>query len=304
MNDDVKSKREFVQHGSTAEWIMICCLAAVFILASCTKDITINLPPAQEKLVVEGHISTGQPPYVLLSKNSDFYSTFYLDSIGNFFVHDAVVIVSDGTITDTLTELFFDTAGVTVSAYIGFGIIGQEEKTYTLTVQAEGKTLTSVTTIPKANPLDSVWWQPASSENPDDTLIRLVCRYSDPTAPGNYVRYFTKVNSEPFYPGYYSTFSDDLVNGTTFNFTLDRGVNRSDSDLFNNYGLFQRGDTIGVGWYGIDRAQYDFWRTLESEINGQGNPFATPVFVQGNINGGLGIWGGYAPTYKSLIVPK
>jgi hypothetical protein len=284
--------------------IMLAGIALVFALASCTKDISINLPPAEERLVVEGHISTGQPPYVLLSKNSDFYSTFYLDSIASFYVHDAVVIVSDGSNTDTLTELSFDTAGVTVSAYVGFGIIGQEEKTYTLTVYAEGKTLTAVTTIPKANPLDSIWWQPANTDIPDDTLIRLVCRYSDPVQPGNHVRYFTKVNSEPFYPGYYSTFSDDLVNGTTFNFSLDRGVNRADSNLFDDYGLFHRGDTIAVGWYGIDKAQYDFWRTLESEINGQGNPFATPVFVQGNINGGLGIWGGYAPTYKSLIVPK
>src|SRR5215813_4372214 len=135
-------------------------IAFVLSLISCTKDITINLPSQEPQIVVEGHISTGSVPYIILTKSSDYYSTFYLDSIDNFFVHDAVVKVSNGIDTITLPEVSLDTGGVTVSAYVGFGMVGEEMKTYSLWIQAEGKALTAVTTIPKATPLDSIWYKP------------------------------------------------------------------------------------------------------------------------------------------------
>src|SRR5439155_12556219 len=134
----------FTFHVSRFTSYVLCLTSVVIFITSCTKTITINLPPSEEKISVEGHISTGQPPYVILMRTSDFYSTFYLDSIDNYFVHGATVKISDGSDTITLPELSLDTAGVTVAAYIGFGMIGEEGKSYSLTVQAEGKTLTSV----------------------------------------------------------------------------------------------------------------------------------------------------------------
>ena len=90
-----------------------------------------------------------------------------------------------------------------------------------------------------------------------------------------------------------------------FDFELDRGVNRNDTTSFyEGYFRFRRGDTITVKWCAIDQPQFDFWRTLEFELNDQGSPFASPVIIQSNIVGSLGIWGGYAPDYKTVIVPK
>ena len=274
-----------------------------FLLSACTKDITIDLPHQSPQIVVEGHIETGQPPYVLLSKSSDFYSTFYLDSINNLFVHNAVVKVSDGTDTVTLTEITLDTSDISISVYTTFSMLGKENTTYTLWVDADGQQLSAVTTIPKSYPLDSIWWQPANIAN-NDTFVKLICRYTDPPETGQFVRYFTKENSQPFYPGFNSVFEDRLINGTTFDFILDRGVSRTDTtDFYQGYFDFRRGDTITVKWCGIDQAHFDFWRTLEFELGGQGSPFASPIVIQSNINGGLGIWGGYAPSYKTLIVP-
>ncbi|MCY7410634.1 MAG: DUF4249 domain-containing protein [Chitinophagales bacterium] len=276
-----------------------CCL---LLFSSCTKDLNIDLPPSVEQLVVEGHISTGQFPYVILSRTTDYYSTFYLDSLDNLFVHDALVKVSNGSDTITLPELTIDTGGTVISVYLGLNMIGEEGKTYSLWIEAEGKSLSAITTIPVASPLDSIWWEP-SAGGEDDSLVRLICRYTDPPLLGNYVRYFTQTNSGAFNPGYNSVFEDAVINGTSFEFPLDRGVNRNDSNAFDNYGLFKRGDTITVAWDAIDLAHFDFWRTLEFELGSQGSPFATPVTIQGNIEGGAGIWGGYSPTYKTLIVP-
>src|SRR6185295_1338657 len=69
----------------------------VLFLTCCTKDLSITLPHQESQIVVEGHIETGTPPYVILTKSSDYYSTFYLDSLGNYFIHGAIVKVFDGT---------------------------------------------------------------------------------------------------------------------------------------------------------------------------------------------------------------
>ena len=278
-------------------------LQILLLLTACEKDITIETGSGEAQFVVEGYIESGLPPYLLLTRTTEYYSTFYLDSLSEIFVHDAVITVSDGTQTIQLTEFNIDTLGTSISAYVGFGMIGEVGKTYTLNIETEGKLLTAITTIPQPLPLDSIWYQTGADQD-NDTLVELICRFSDPQELGQYIRYFTSVNNERYLPGFNSVFEDVLINGNTFDFPLDRGVDRNDTAAFDNYGLFRKGDTISVKWAAIDKAHFDFWRTVEFELGGQGSPFATPVIIQSNINGGQGIWGGYSSTFKSLIVPE
>lgn len=273
-------------------------LATVLLTLGCTRDLDIRLPDAEPQLVVEGSIETGMPPVVLLTRSSGFYEDFILDSVGRYFVSGARITAFDGTDSVLFTELTLDTGGVRIPVYVGLGMVGQVDRTYTLRVEAEGRLLQAVTTIPQPMPLDSLWWEPIPDS---DTLIRLICRFSDPPGTKNYVRYFTRQNSGPFLPGLNSVFEDDLINGQTFDFPLDRGIDRNNPDSFENFGLFYRGDTITVKWCAIDAATFEFWRTLEFELGGQGSPFAAPVIVKSNVSGGLGIWSGYAPTYHTLI---
>ncbi|GDX51404.1 hypothetical protein LBMAG27_04510 [Bacteroidota bacterium] len=278
-------------------------IAVAILFSSCEKNISIDVPAPPDKLVVEGFIETGSFPYVILTKNSAYYSTFNLTDINKYFVHDAVVKVSDGTDTVTLQEIIYDTAGVQISVYFGFGLLGQVGKTYSLHIEAEGKTVDAVTTILPSIPLDSIWV--TYNENPDfPDKVRLYCQLSDPAQLGQYVRYFTKVDTEVFEPGLNSVFDDVLINGTTFKFPLDRGYNRNDSIDFDSYGLFNKGDTITVKWCNIEKAHFDFWRTLEFSLGSQGNPFSSPLEIKSNIVGGLGIWGGYSPSFKTIIVPQ
>jgi hypothetical protein len=59
-----------------------------------------------------------------------------------------------------------------------------------------------------------------------------------------------------------------------------------------------------VKFTNIDKATFDFWRTMEYSYSSIGNPFASPTTVQGNIKGALGYFGGYAAQYKRLIIPR
>ena len=76
-----------------------------FLLTNCQKEITVDLPDPVEKIVVEGSIETGSPPFVILNRNYPYFGQFNVDLYSTGFVRDAVVKVSDGSNTVTLTEL-------------------------------------------------------------------------------------------------------------------------------------------------------------------------------------------------------
>jgi len=283
-------------------------LLLLVFLTGCQKIINLNLPTPAYQLVVEGHIENGTNPYVILTHNAAYFSTFTPADIANTFVHGALITVSNGAQTDTLHELSYDTAGIVAYIYTDVlskkPIVGQVGQSYSLYINSNGKVLTSVTTIPQLTPLDSVWVVPANSgRSNNDSLVLLMAEYTSPPSINVYVRYFTETNNEGFLVDYNSVFSNQLFYGKKFSFSLNSGIQRGDTSYNHDYPYFHRGDTITVKWSNIDQAQYTFWNTLEYVENNQGSPFSNPIVIATNINGGLGIWGGYGSTYKTLIVP-
>jgi hypothetical protein len=128
-------------------------------------------------------------------------------------------------------------------------------------------------------------------------------RATDPPGFGDYIRYFTKINKGPFLPPMNSTYDDLFIDGTTYELQVSPGVDRNTGKRDEN--LFNRGDTVVFKVSNIDKATFDFWRTMEYSYNSVGNPFSTPTKVLGNIsNNALGYFGGYASQYHTLIIPK
>jgi hypothetical protein len=81
-------------------------------------------------------------------------------------------------------------------------------------------------------------------------------------------------------------------------------VNRNAPIDANTYGLFRKGDQAVIKFANIDKATYDFWRTMEYNYGSVGNPFSTPTVVISNLsNGALGYFGGYAAQYKQFFIP-
>ena len=87
-------------------------LASLFlisaILVSCTKEVQIDIPPHEEKIVIDGSIETGQPPIIFISKSNDIYSPTNFEAFLNGFISGATVSVSNGTNTIVLDELCSD----------------------------------------------------------------------------------------------------------------------------------------------------------------------------------------------------
>jgi len=286
-------------------------LFTVIIFCSCEKTINFEPHDADPLLVVEATIESGQAPLVILSNSLDYFSKISPDILGNSFVRNADVFISDGTVSHKLKEYAYpNVAGYTLYYYtidssnLSNAIIGKFNTSYQLRIVTNGKEYTATTTIPPlTKQIDSLWWKSAP-DNPDTNKVVLMSRVTDPPGLGNYIRYFTRVNDGLFLPGIASVFDDQIVDGTTYELQVEQGVNRNLDIDFEEYSFFNRGDTITVKFTNIDKATFDFWRTMEFSYSSIGNPFSSPTKVMGNVKNALGYFGGYAVQYKSLIVPK
>ena len=280
-----------------------------FSFTSCERDIILPLRQASDALVVEATIENDRPPVVFLSNSYNYFSKITPALLANSFVHGARIVIKAGIDSTVLREYSYkvDTTAIyfyTLDTARGSKfILGQFSKSYTMTIAVGGKIYSSQTTIPVlAKTSDSIWSKRAPN-NPD-TLKRIVfARVTDPPGLGNYIRYFTSVNDSAYLPGSTSVFDDDFIDGTTYSVQVFKGVDRNQEIDPNEYGFFKKGDTISIKLCNIDRATFDFWRTLEYAKQSVGNPFSQPGVVLSNISGGaLGVFSGYAVQYKKLII--
>lgn len=302
---------------------IIICLCGII---ACEKDITVDLPKAEQKLVVEGTIEPGQPPLVILTKSIGYFEPADTKTIESLFVHNAEVTVNDGTNTVQLTEicsqnlpdsikmLIAQLAGIPAEQLFAVNycvyttinpiMTGQEGKFYTLTIKSEGKVYTSVTQIPPVVYPDSFYFR---TQPGYDSLGYLWVHFTDPSQPGNFYRIFTKRKNKDtrFLPVMGSVYDDRFINGQTLDFYFARGheFNSQKPDDVGERSLYWcKGDTIYIKFCTMDEASYNFWASYENELYTAGNPFASPNTIATNITGGaLGVWCGYGVFMDTVI---
>ena len=283
-----------------------------WILSSCEKSISFTPDDATPLLVVDASIQNGSPPFVTLSKSLNYFSKISSEELMNSFVHEGVITISNGTKTHKLREYKQELGGgysvfryTTDTADLASSFNGEFGKSYTMTIEVDGKQFDASTTIPMlTKTLDTLWAKPAP-DNPDTNKVVLMTRTTDPPGFGNYIRYFTKTNDDPFYPGLNSIADDQVIDGKTYEVQVDRGVDRNAEIDFEEYAFFLKGDKVTVKLCNIDKATFDFFRTLEFSYSSIGNPFSSPTKVLGNISSGaLGYFGGYAVQLIGIQIPQ
>ena len=279
------------------------------LLFSCEKNIDFDLKYAEPVLVVDAQIENGQAPTVALSRSLSFFSTISIEILANSFVRNAEVTMSNGTLTHQLKEYTVPLGnGYSIyyysidSANLATAFIGEFNKQYNLTIKVDGQVYTAKTTIPALTKIFDSLWTKAPPPNVDTSKRILMTRAIDPPGLGNYVRYFTKKNSDRFLPGLNSVFPDEVVDGTTYQGQVDPGIDRNLPLPTGDERFFARGDTISFKLSNIDKATFTFWNTWEFNQQSIGNPFSQPGKVIGNIsNGALGAFCGYASQVATVI---
>jgi hypothetical protein len=315
-------------------------LCGMVALMGCEKEITVDLPVAEAKIVVEGTIYNDQPPVLFLSWSQGYFEPTSISDIGNLYIGDPAVqasIAVDGTVyplilicvADLPEALQLEAAaalGVALEtlvaldlcAYTSPTLIGMPGKQYRLEIAYQGQQLTCDTKIPELVALDSVWFDVISTL-PDDSLGFLFANVTDPDTLGNCYRWFAKrINHYPAnFPDYAnqqkdmnfiapigSTTDDQFFNGLSFQFAYYRGKSPNsvkEDDLNGERGFYKRGDTVVVRGACIDRRAFQFISNMEEQTANQGSPFAVPFNLPTTVVGGLGAFIGYAASYDTVI---
>lgn len=302
-----------------------------FILSSCIKDITLDLPPYETKIVVEGRIEPGIPPFVLLSNSLNLFAPTSVSDLEDNFITNAQVFVSNGVdtiqldllCTDSLPAQFIpivaellgytpeDLQNISICAYTTldpswFGIVGM---TYNLEINHEGETYLSSTSILNPIPLDSLYF--VERDNVPG-FGYMHAQLTDPLGPGNAYRWQTKrtnlySDGTPKDPvilaPFNSAFDDQFFDGLQFGWYYDNPGSYLDSTIEGSKkGFYQIGDTVVVKWSTINYDVFQFLRYEDAQIANGGSPFASPINIPSNIsNNGLGLWAGFSPVFDTVV---
>ncbi|MGV3630260.1 MAG: DUF4249 domain-containing protein [Bacteroidota bacterium] len=304
----------------------------LLLLTACEKEVKIDIPGYEEQVVIDGFIETNQPPLVLLSKSKDIYAPTDLNSFLNGFISGATVTVSDGTTTVQLEEICTDDLppgteelaaqifGVPVEevgnyhlcAYTTFNpaMFGQVGKTYSLTVEYEGKTYTSQTEIGQPTAFDSVYWK-AAEGIPDYGYSYVTL--TDPAASYDaYMWEVKRINKNPdgtgkdafFMKTFAPVFDDEFINGMTFDFWYENPMSfQEEENVDEKYrGYYKLGDTVVIKFSKMDRDAFEFYEKKYVQLSSGGSPFASPSNIPTNIKGGaLGVWAGFSTYFDTLV---
>ncbi len=297
---------------------------AVCFLVACEEDVTPIDVEIQRDIVVEGYIEGGEvpiPPIVALTRSFPFNRAVRSEELSDLFVHDAQVEVSDGTESVMLEEVCWDQLTIEQKRFVtenfdlgidadnfrinvclytdlDFSFLGEVGKTYSLSILADDKALNASTTIPTHVPIDSLYLQPRAGDN-SVLFQELVAIIADPEET-NFYRYFTSVNGNRFRIPLTSVADDLFFNGQTFEFPLPKALDGTPTPQ-SEFGFYEQGDSVVIRWTNIDEPHFNFWNTVEFNSFNQG-PFASYTRIESNIEGGLGIWGGYSNSYYFIEV--
>lgn len=282
-------------------------------LVSCEKEVNIDLGTSPTKIVVQGEIENGRPPFVVLTSTISFFAKVDLTTLQNSFIHDAVVTVSVGSKTATLREYSTDTG--TANKFYFYTIdtsnlidafVGQYDSIYNLKITYGGATYTATTKVPNPKGVDTMWFDEPRFKNSrtPDSARQLYVKYTDPDTMGNYVRYYSQRGKGRFYPS--AIFTDEVVNGKVINnIALYAGYDDGPDVKRDSIRYFYPGDSVTLKWCAIDKGVFQFWNSYQYASNSAGNPFSSPINLVSNISGGaVGIWAGYGSIYRSIVLPR
>lgn len=277
----------------------------IFVLlniVSCEKTITIDLPPLEERIVIQGAIEQNDYSLVFISKNAPYFASVDSAALVKMMVLDAKVYITDGITSEQLSIIFVPY--FPFYAYSGDTIKGVVGRNYTLKVEAEGKTYNAITTITEPDYLDSTWFK---KEDKRDSLGYIWARYTDdPYTIRYYMGLAKRLHKDnKFIQLFGSIFDGQFMNGQSITVSLSRGIDNLYKEPTqqerDEFGFFKIGDTIILKVCTMDKAHYDFWRIVNKEIYTGNSPFGTPSRVPTNLSGGaLGFWGGFGVTYDTI----
>lgn len=259
-------------------------------LIACEKVIDVDLNTADPKTVVEAVITPDDNTHLMLLSSSGSFT----DAEGIEGISGASASISDDMgNTATFTEV--ENGVYTIDNYLL-----SEGRTYDLTVTNGNEVIKATSTLGQRVSIDSVYIEESPFQGgggpggghgggPEETKYQVHVMFKDPVNETNFYRIRLFGLGRDHWSA--EVGDDELYNGQNV-------------DLLFFEDMVFAGDTIVVELWSMDRAAYDYYRTLE-DIQ-QSNPFtsATPYNPISNLSSGLGHFAVYQrDTWFGVVEP-
>ncbi|MEM7161127.1 MAG: DUF4249 family protein [Bacteroidota bacterium] len=262
-------------------------IVLVFLLASCTERIELDLNDNQNRrIVVEGEITNEQIAHeIKLTWTADYFVNELPEPVTG-----AIVTISDGTNLYNLTE-----AGNSGRYYTDVNVQGSPLSEHTLTIDYEGELFTGkdiMYSVPEILMIATDETEAPEGEEPGEYDL-LLWTQETPDEDNWYMwRVFINGVAE----------NDTLSN---IFFTSDQG---SDGAFLEGIPVYELdafpGDTIILEQYAVSEQANDTWLAMLFETEFRGGLFdSPPANVETNMsNGALGYFGAYTVSRDTTIV--
>jgi hypothetical protein len=268
-------------------------IVVLFLVWACDPKLDYEIHGYSEKIIVEGFISKGDYPKVYLSLNVPLWQEVDSATILNKVVRTAKVTVSDGEETEILTSRW-DKNHFPPFVYSGTELKGKAGKTYELTVEYSGYTLTSKTTIPDLATVTNIESSPVEG-NDSLRVLSLVLEVDSINNVG--YRLYSKKRSDDLFvetPVIYNE-NFNLRGKQTFLISPSPAVYHPS---FQEGNLFLKGDTVFIKVCVIDSVATRFFKAFAiNSLTGKDFFLSDRKALESNISTpGFGIWYGVAAT--------
>lgn len=259
-------------------------LALVFIFAACEKTADIAVPENPPMMAVFGFVEEGKSVVIRLEEVVPVFGKTKRDPVP---VSGAMVIVKEGTNTYVLPEW----PGLN-GTYVLQSFFGEAGKTYHLEVKRDGfPDLKANCRVPDLVP-DKVTHNYIAIPDPNeytDSVRRVGFTWTDRPGSTDYYRISTVAR--------FDGFNEAIVQYVDQNISDD---SKDGKDIFTGLGTIFYGNPgtspssleVTFELIVLDEHAFKYMRTFDAAYYNDGNPFAEPVIMYTNIQGGIGVFGG------------
>lgn len=258
-------------------------LPVSLLLIGCSKEIELDLPAYEPKMVLEFYLENDKSLNCLLQESIPYTDTTVYKLIDN-----ALVVLIYNGIRDTLfNTVYFDSYFEKFYNYHNDRVIQLQPNTdYEVYVKDEkGREMTGRTRLKNVVPIDTL-----VVDYDADNKAAVGMIFNDNGNTENYYRIVAFKDAPTVKEdGVWDiTFTDILFNGDQFSF-------------YTGY-AFNRGDTVTGRLYHLTDEHYSFAESVNDAQASNGNPFGQPANIITNLTGGIGVFTTLIYDEKEIIL--
>lgn len=305
-------------------------IVGLCLLFSCEKEISVNIPEREDKLVIHSTFRPFTAPYVKdfrvqLTKSTSILDNQNIDTIANA----NITLFENNTIIDTLT--YIDSIGIYSSDKFP-----KSRKEYRIEVEKTGfPEIIATDIVPEKTEVLQIGVEPiAYHDNEFDSyLSEITLMFKDDGATENYYEVILKEAGTNHFPEL-STNDISIVNERYYPSQLNPALDYPSRLLFSDthfngskkylsfffkpaqYIEFENGEPvyfynnqiIEVYFRSVSESYFNYYRSLIEKLNNQEGDIlygmAEPFEIPSNVEGGFGIFAGYQVDIKQFRIEE